>query len=216
MSNLARKLDRARLHQEIATVVEVGQDDRVGVQLDGRRHAARRAASCLLRPEPGDVVLLALGSGWEAWVLAVLERKGARARLELDGDVEISAPRGRLSLAGQEGLALTSAGELSLAARAVRLRALEGSLVVGTLVYVGRLIEAQVEKVSTVADAAELLAERLVQRVGRLYRRVTEMEQVRARQIDYTAEATLTLRGENAVVSARKLAKVDAEQIHLG
>jgi hypothetical protein len=39
---------------------------------------------------------------------------------------------------------------------------------------------------------------------------------VRAKHIDYAAAGNAHLRGENALVSAEDLVKVNAEQIHIG
>ena len=48
----------------------------------------------------------------------------------------------------------------------------------------------------------------------RSYRAVEETDQLRAGQIDYVAKETLSLHGENALLTAEELVKVDGEQIH--
>jgi hypothetical protein len=52
--------------------------------------------------------------------------------------------------------------------------------------------------------------------VKRSYRFVEEADQVKAQRIDYAAEKSVCLRGENALVVAEELVKVDGGQIHLG
>ena len=72
--------------------VRLGEGDRCTVTLedDGTDVVARRAASCLLAPEPGDRVLLTLQP--EPFVLAVLERDADRvARLEIEGNAALKA-----------------------------------------------------------------------------------------------------------------------------
>ncbi len=85
---------------------------------------ARRALSCLIEPQAGDLVLLALDpADGQAHILAILERPGSQdADLALpgggairtrDGEVRIGARS--LQLDGREGLALTT-GRLDVAA----------------------------------------------------------------------------------------------------
>lgn len=83
---------------------------------DGRQ--ARQAASCLLRPEAGDLVLLLQGSD-RLYVMAVLARAAQPAQLSVPG-----APAMSLHCVGD--VALTSAaGSVTLQARHVLAHAAE-------------------------------------------------------------------------------------------
>ncbi|MEJ7729872.1 MAG: DUF3540 domain-containing protein [Polyangiaceae bacterium] len=50
-----------------------------------RRFVAQRAASCLVTPEPGDLVLCDTADGEPAYLLAVLERGDSPTRLCVEG-----------------------------------------------------------------------------------------------------------------------------------
>ena len=56
----------------------------VALEYDGKKKA-RRAAGCLLCPEPGDTVLVWPGPD-AAYVLSVLEKAGTDSRLAFSGD----------------------------------------------------------------------------------------------------------------------------------
>jgi hypothetical protein len=73
-----------------------------------------------------------------------------------------------------------------------------------------------VAKVSLVAQEVDSVLTRLTQRAKRVFRFVEEIDQTRAGTVDMRAQNLIAIRGENAVISARVLAKVDGEQIHLG
>ena len=233
MDSLAKKLDHEDVFQETGTVVRV--DDRIFVvRTEGGEHRLKRAASCLLEPELYDYVLVArvaVPKGPQAaaspgqrrapsgagYILAVLEREeGARAAIVLDGDLAIRLPRGRFDVAAQEGVALASGQTLSVAASAVEINAEEGSVVVQRLTYLGAQVLAEVAKVKVLAGTFDSVLDRLTQRVKRSYRFVEELDHVKAERIDYTAEKTVNLHGENTMVTAEVLVKLDAEQIHIG
>jgi hypothetical protein len=63
---------------------------------------------------------------------------------------------------------------------------------------------------------ADSLFERVSQRVKRSFRTVEDIDQLKAKKIDYAAESTLALRAEHAVVHGEELIKVDGKQIQLG
>ncbi|MES2712871.1 MAG: DUF3540 domain-containing protein [Pseudomonadota bacterium] len=165
----------------------------------GERVAARRAVSCLVAPEPGDLVLLG-GPDTRPYVLAVLERAGAApVCLAVEGDMRIAA-----------------GGTLALNSAALKVTADTGVMTVGALAVAGGTASARFGAITLVADAIESLVTRLMTRAKRSYRFVEESEQLRAADIDYRADGHLHLRGETSTVQARVLVKMDANQIHMG
>ncbi|MBI4702262.1 MAG: DUF3540 domain-containing protein [Deltaproteobacteria bacterium] len=187
----------------------------VALEGSGSRDAtARRAPSCLLSPQPGDRVLVGLLP--EPYVLAVLERDRTRpAELAFEGDASVKAG-GRLALGGDEGVSITSRRGISLLSRLLEVRARDGTLALERLTAVAKAAQAHCEKLGLFVQAYDLVAERVTERAKRIYRFVEEIEQLRARHLDYRAEETAQLRGENTVVAARQVVKVDGEQIHVG
>lgn len=180
-------------------------------------YRARRAVSCLVEPNDGDLVLVASTPRGVSYVLAVLERTTeAPTRLVADGDLEVASPKGKLRLRGAEGVALVSSKALELVAGSLAMKALEASVVVEELAVAGRNVRAELDRVKTFATSVDSVLERFTQRVKRAYRFVEEAEHVRAERLDYSASRTLNLHGENTVVTAAEVVKVDGAQILVG
>lgn len=211
--NLARQI--TAVTQEIAVVVSVsGPSLRVRSSLG--EATARRAASCLLEPALGDEVLVAHHERG-SHVLAVLERDAATpARLSADGDLEITAPSGRVSVSGREGIDLLTPGESVIATRTLRISAQEADATVGALAYLGDRITAKVDQIKSVAKTVESTAERWVQRLDRAYRFIQRSEVVRAEYLEYEARAAFHVKAEATLVNSSGLTKIDGSQIHLG
>jgi hypothetical protein len=138
------------------------------------------------------------------------------ARWVADGSMEIRLPQGRFVVAAQEGVDLVSAKEVSVTAGGVRVNAAEGSAVIQQLSLLGSFVRAEFDRIKVLAASCDSVFDRLLQRVKRSYRFVEEHDQVRATQIDYVAQNNASLRGENTLITAKDLVKVDGEQIHLG
>jgi len=215
MTNVARMMHpHGRATQQVGRIETAGA---LVVQTDAGRHEAQRAVSCLVAPQAGDLVLASVLEDGRCYVLAVLERPGddAAVVLEADGDLSIR-PKGRLAVASQEGVTIASGGDVSVASASVSVKTLDASLAADKLGVVGRYLYREIDRIKTVAGVIDDVAERISQRVQRLYRRTEDFEQVRAGKIDMVADQTMSLRGKNTLMTSEELVKVDGEQIHLG
>ncbi|HVK66874.1 MAG TPA: DUF3540 domain-containing protein [Polyangium sp.] len=219
MQAAARKLNREVTTIDEGTVVDV-KDGVFTVRVGEFDVAARRAKSCLVAPAPGDVVLCSFGPGGRSFVLAVLEGPAgethATTKLDVEGDLEVSVGSGKLGLRAAKGVSVTSGDELNLVGRALSVSALEGTLFVQKLAYLGDRLKAEVEAIKTVGKTRESFFERVSERVKRSFRTVEDIDQLKANKVDYAAETTLAMRAAHAVVHAEELIKVDGKQIQLG
>jgi len=196
--------------------VHLHGDEAFTVVLDlGGDCRARRAASCLLAPRTSDRVLVALTP--EPYILAVLERDESRpAELSLDGDVAFCARGGRLDLEGEHGLGLRAKAAVDVASAALRVRSGAVELMASEVASVVRKAQASFDDLSVVTTRVERIAERVIERSARVFRFVSELEQLRARHFDYRAEKTAQLKGEETVVVAREVVRVDGAQVVIG
>jgi len=197
------------------------QGDRYSVELtqgassEPQHLLAKRAASCLLAPSPGDRVLIARAP--DPFILAVLERHGTeRTELLLEGDARVRACGGELELCGDEGVAVKSPKTVSLLAGALSIKSGSVKLFAAAVEAVAKRAQVSFDELGVLAQACDMVAERIVQRAARVYRFVDELDQLRARHLDYRAEHTAQIKGENTVVTAREVVKIDGEQIHVG
>jgi hypothetical protein len=204
------------IEQTSARVLRVDGDS-VVIQADHGERVARRAPSCLLEPEARDLVLLArVGSGHH-YVLAVLERDGqGAARLSAEGDLEIGSRNGTLSLKGKQGIRLLSEGAVGLVARSLEAVARDGLLMIRALAVRSETLHAETGSLKVLAGAVDAAVDRVSAQFGRVFRRVEGLEQVQAGQLQLRVRQNLELRGNNALVSAKRLVKLAAEQVHMG
>ncbi|WP_437717506.1 DUF3540 domain-containing protein [Sorangium sp. So ce448] len=217
-NNVARKIETI---EPEATTQEAGRVVRAAggafvVATGSAEVEARRAVSCMVEPAAGDVVLVSVLPERGAYILAVLERQGSDLCVVLDGDLHVKLPRGRFVLGAAEGVTLASGKEVAVVAGEVKVNARRGSVLVESLSYLGTAVQAEIEKAKVKAAAFDASFERVTQRLKRVYRFVEEFEQLRAERVDYVAKKNMSLRGENTLVTAEELVKLDGAQIHLG
>ncbi len=179
---------------------------------------ARRALSCLVWPEVGDRVLAAQGLNDETFLIAILERRAAvPLRLVLPGETAVEVAEGAgLSLRIEGPLALGSRSRLSAEGPEVSVRAERLTLVGGRLELIAREALAALRSSRLIGDLVEATAERLNLWLDQSQRRVQGLDQVHAGSVEIHAEQVTRLHSDTLLADARRLVKIDGEQIHLG
>lgn len=216
MDNLARRLeDDGAVLGARGTVVRKDGAAFVVATGDGEV-VVRRAASCLLEPAAGDVVLVAR-SGGAAWILAVLERDAARAaELSVEGDLRLRTPRGKIALVAQEGVDVISAGPTRIVSNGVELKTTTATVLCEGLDYVGGWVKAEVERAKLLAESLDQVVDRFSQRVKRSYRSVEELDQKHAGAVHHRVDKTMRVHAHDTALTADGLVKIDGKQIHVG
>lgn len=207
--------EHGTLAENAATVVAWNGRD-VQIERDGCIGAARIAFGCIVQPEAGDRVLIAVADG-AIWVTSVLERSsGSPMRLCAEGDVSIMSMRGDVSLIAARSFNLDAGERVRLAAPAIDLHAGIARFVLDELVQVGRRASLLVGKIRCVGEMVETFADHVLTRARRSSRFVEDSDQLRAGDIDHRAESTLQMRAGTMLMTADTVVRVDAEQIHMG
>jgi hypothetical protein len=187
------------------------------VSMDQGIFKAKQALSCLVAPEQNDRVLVAGVPDTDLFVIAVLDSSENRpVALSIKGDCSMNVSHGKLNIAAEEGITLSSPKALAMEATDLSMNASRGRLVFGALNYIGNQLSAYSEKTTIVGAVFDSIMERVAQRLKRSYRVVEEVDYLRSNTIEYRAEKNLSLRGQNALIDADDLVRIDGDQIHLG
>jgi hypothetical protein len=206
MSNLARTRSRSEARYEVGVVVAAG-DDGLEVETEWGARAVERAASCLVAPGMGDEVALVTTGDDRAYVVAILVRAAVEGAGEGPRPVEIAT---------EGDLRIAAGGALSLGSKTFRLQAGEGSVVLSKLTVLASSVVAHSQTVQLAAKTVDGFYDRLSQTMKRCFRKVEELDHLRAERADYRTEKELSLRAEHLLATARKLVKVDGSQVHIG
>src|SRR5437763_190877 len=145
MVSVARKIEARAVFQDFGEITAI-DGPIVTVRTALAEVSCRRAASCLLAPAVGDRVLVAAEERGDAYVLAVLEQRDPRtATIAVDGDLDLTAAHGKVTVAAQEGIELVTAVAIQIAARVLEVSAGEA------ISLVGGAVKAELDKVKLFA-----------------------------------------------------------------
>lgn len=239
-ANTAEVLDRAKPESVVprlayGRVVRTGKPTyadvqgapvaaRFFVEIDGEEVATGRAVSCLVEPLVGDRVLVTGPAGGEPavggepwFVLAVIERPVAgETVLSADGDLSIRLPSGRLDLAARDGAKVTSGADVEISSAGFAVSALDTKITSERIALASRATEITSATLAIAATTIDTVAERVTEKVKRVFRKIEEIDQLRATCVDYVIKESMRIHSKHTVVSADEAAKIDAKNVYLG
>jgi hypothetical protein len=190
----------------VAEVV-VTADSAFVLDVAGTPIPARRALSCLLLPEVGDIVAWCHGPNRTHFIYAVLVRTSdGERRLSVEGDAALEA----------SGQLRVSASRLEASAGELRITSATASLVFGTVESIGEVCRGTFNQLKLIGTQLTQVFERTSSYAQHQQRTVEGCDQVRAGTMDYRADRLMNLQAENVVTSGERLVKTRGAQIHLG
>jgi hypothetical protein len=178
----------------------------------------RRALSCLVEPVEGDKVLMFADPEGACWILAVLEREASTAStdLVLEGNTRLVSQNGSITVSAPRGVRLESDDVVAATTPRFRLVARSAELATQRILAFGETLDVDIKSIKVFARTIDRFVDHVVERCRSATRVVEDSETVRAGRLDLKAERLFSVSGENAVVSAKEVVKVDGRQIHMG
>ncbi|HEK0776097.1 DUF3540 domain-containing protein [Proteus mirabilis] len=210
IATLPKTLSTNMPQQSSGYVVNILPDKSIIVDVNGLGWHCRRAASCLIMPEIGDIVLLSQPVNDTLWLLAVLEKATQKPQTEIaiQGDLTISTQGGSLILNSEQTLEMRS--------NTLQITTIQAQYAIEKLTYQGDEIDVHVGVNRWIGERYESVWHTTTQLSQLSFRRVENTEHLRAGQLDYQAQDYLRLHSHNTLITAEKITKIDSEQIHVG
>ncbi len=209
-TNCAEAEQELQARLEYGTVLRTQANNSFVVAATDGELACEQAVSCIVRPQPGDRVLISQDQEEGSYILAVLSHGTSRqgTDIEFRGDVRVRVREGSLSLAAED--------KLECSGEHYAVYAQNGEIAVARLSVLGRVIQWQAKKILAVAENVEHVFHSLTQRLRESQRYVEEHEDVQCGSARHLVEETLTMQAKNINHMAEEVVKVDGEQVHLG
>ncbi len=168
--------------------------------------SAHKAESCLITPEPGDRVLIALETNDDAFILSILSRKNVETRISMPGRVIIEGDE--ISLRGNK--------TASIEAPEVKLSGIHGEVSFAGFSFIASWCETRVKKAAVFAHKLDTVIDTLAESIRNSFRNIECMEQTKAGRIRTVVKERFFLKSKNASVLAEEDVSVDGKQIHIG
>jgi len=183
---------------------------------DGVQLEADRAVGCIVAPKVNDRVVVVVGDK-EVYVLSVVAREGIQdIDLVSAGNMTLQVPAGSFRVAAKDAVNLLSNAAVSVVSPAFDVKANRGAIAIKVMSVVGESVFANIEQVKTVGKTLDAIYDRVTEQVKNAFRFVEEVDTLHAENVQQNVREMYHLRAKNALAYAKKLIKMDADQIQLG
>lgn len=198
------------------TTVTGRADDWFFVQdLSVRR--VKRAISCLIEPQVGDLVMLCEAPSEEcSFILSVLARSDSEAgQLCLPGGVTLQT-EGKQLIVQADGIDLKSRETIGLSTVHLDVNAAAATTRVGHLQTWAETVDTKAERVTLLANTLTQQVGRMITRVRESWRKVEGLDETQAARMRVYVQGSHQLDAEHVTVNAEGFVRVDGKSINIG
>ena len=179
------------------------------------QHNAIKALSCLIRPEPGDTVLLQWVAE-ECWITAVIARQSCATVLELSPGVSIAAGNGNIALTAGGNCRINAGKSLAMQTDVLLSNSSQCRLTADNLSVTCNTFTGLLKRSQLFFEQADVVGTRLMQRLGDSIRAITGTEHIEAGNIMHRVKHSFSCFSSRTFLKSEKEVRVDADEIHMG
>jgi Protein of unknown function (DUF3540) len=182
--------------------------DEFEVTIGRKQYVCAKAASCLLKPEFGDTVLVQGIADAGVWILAVLVRSEMQ-----EGHIQL--PDSTV-FSNRDGSITFRTKRLDVDADNIEFRSKRIAVLFDEMQAIGKSLNATIGAVKAIGRLMSTIADRITQH-SHTYSRTTQgMDRTDAQQLEVNAEQMVRLKAPYVLVEGDNLVKTKGSQIHFG
>jgi hypothetical protein len=192
-------------------------DDSIVVDIAGIPYRAAIAFSCLVRPEPADVVMCAKDESGIYYILGVLARPGEQSMMiDLSADTTVRTRKGSLSVISGTSLNLFAGRKINCVSDQVIHKSREAMFDYEDVTAHGKNLNASFASISVLSDLMSSMARQVIDRFKSYIRHSEEFDQVKAGQMTREVKGMYSMDSRYTIMVSKKDTKIDGERIHMG
>lgn len=179
------------------------------VLVGGREQASRCATSCLVAPEPGDLVLLA-AHPTETFILAVLQRPGSAPAV-----LSATTPSDQLVLSAGK-IALKAKDDLEVTGPQVTIRSGRLTFAADALSFVAKLLTQTLGRWQSSAQNMDMVATDLATKAARRVTVIDEADMLQAGSVLQKIQSASVTQAEAVVIAVTEDLRLDGARVTVG
>ncbi len=214
--NVSPIMEPQSLTSHHATVISVtGQS--VVIDLAGIPKDACIAFSCLVRPEPNDIVICSQHESGMNYILGIIERPDhSELTLDFPGDTTLKSNSGSLSLLSGKSVNMMAADKISCLSDQVIHKSRNAVVDYNELTAQGESMQASFTNIRVFSHLISTMAKQVIDKFRSYIRHCEESDMVKAGQMTRDVSGLYSMDSKYTVMVSKKDTKIDGERIHMG
>lgn len=199
-----------------ATVLSV-TDESIVIDVSGVPQTAKLAFSCLVRPEPDDIVMYSLFESGESYVLGIIERPSETGMsIDLPGDAAIQTRSGSLSMISSTSVNLFAGKKINCISDQVVHKSREAIIDYNDITAQGKSLQASFTNIRIFSELMSSMAKQVIDKFKSYIRHSEDFDQVKAGQMTREVSGLYSMDSKYTILVSKKDTKIDGERIHMG
>jgi hypothetical protein len=201
---------------ELSQCVVIALEDQCPVVMHaGSALKAKTAFSCLVKPEPGDLVVCSFSSQG-CYILGIIERpENQQMDLVFPADVNLQAGSGKLGFFARDSITQVTNGQHTVIAKNSLVSAQAAQFTIDQVTARGSNLVSSYTNITVIGQAIDTMVKRLIQRVKTYIRHAEDYDQVKAGNMTRDVKGLYSLDTCYTVMVSKKDTKIDGERIHM-
>lgn len=219
MMNTANKI--IPMHASGTCVIKNGSvasvlADEIVIHLAGNTRKAKRAFSCIIDPEPGDIVICTESEDGIIYILGIAERpQHTTINVSFPSDTNIQTRKGCLGISAPETITIASKNVNSFSKRAIH-KSHETVVSSNNIAASGSEFQASFKTIRLISNLINTMAKQVVDRFKGYIRQTEESDMVKAGQMTRNADGLYAMDSKYTIMNSKKSTKIDGEKILMG
>ena len=188
----------------------------ISINIAGEIKKGKKAFSCIIDPEPDDIVICTENEDGIVYVLGIIERlNGQKINISLPSDTNIQANNGSLNLHSSENVTIVSK-DINCFSKKVIHRSHEAIVSYDDITANGNELHAQYKSVHLISNLINTIAKQAIKKFIGYIRSTEDTDMVRAGQMTRHADGVCAIDSKYTMLNSKKSTKIDGEKILMG
>ena len=197
------------------TVISVISGD-IRIHMTGDIITAKKAFSCLIDPEPDDVIVCTENENGMVYILGIIERPATqKMRVSFPSDTQIQVNQGGLHINSTDHVTLASKEVNCFSTRIIH-KSREAIVRYDHITAGGNELQASFKTVRLISHLINTIANQVIDKFKGYIRSTEDSDMVKAGQMTRRADGLYAVDSKHTIMNSKKSTKIDGEKILMG
>ncbi|MBC8440584.1 MAG: DUF3540 domain-containing protein [Deltaproteobacteria bacterium] len=219
MNNSARKV--IPIHSNNRSVIRTGSvvsiiSDEIIINMTGDTIKAKKAFSCIIDPQPGDIIICSESENGMIYILGIIERPATqKMNISFPSDVAFQANQGSLNIHFSDNVTIASK-DVNFFSKKVIHKSQEAIVSYDNITANGNELQASFKTVRLISNLINTMAKQVIDRFKGYIRSTEDNDMVKAGQMTRRADGLCSIDSKYTIMNSKKITKIDGEKILMG
>ncbi|NOX34525.1 MAG: DUF3540 domain-containing protein [Deltaproteobacteria bacterium] len=209
------------IHSDNKSVIRTGSvisvvPGEIIINLEGNTIRAEKAFSCIIDPEPDDIIICTANENGMVYILGILERPATqKMSVSFPSDTHICVKQGSLNISSTDNMTIASK-DVSCFSKRVIHKSHEAIVSYDNITASGNELQASFKTIRLISNFINTMAKQVIDKFKGYIRSTEDNDLVKAGQMIRNTDGLFSMNSKHTIMNSKKSTKIDGEKILMG